>query len=119
MAWNNKNQNGNNGNADFNICTNWGLYCHEFRDIKKKDGEVIGVSLRCTMNGRKREDGSFPKSMSVSVNCYSDSCTETPQEDPTGKKISVDGRFQIGEYVNKDGVAIAQYTINATSVKLS
>ena len=117
MAWNNKPaQNNTQQNEEFNVCKNWGLHCHETKEIKNKDGQELGVALRCTLNGKKKQDGTYPKSMPVTVNCYYDSVKKMPDEDPSGKKISVNGRFAISEYTNKDKVTVPQYSITAEEV---
>lgn len=104
--------------TDFNLVKNWGLHVFEFFVIKDKGtNEVKGVMFRCSLSGKKKEDGTFPKSMPVSVFCYYDNC-KIPDEDPTGKNISVSGRFTVGESVGKDGTIYASYSINATEIEV-
>ena len=104
--------------TDFNLVKNWGLHVFEFLVLKDKEkGEVKGVMFRCALSGKKKEDGTFPKSMPISVFCYYGSCN-IPEEDPTGKNISVSGRFSVGESVGKDGTIYPSYIINATEIEV-
>lgn len=102
--------------TDFNLVKNWGLHVFEFFVLKDKGSdEVKGVMFRCSLSGKKKEDGTFPKSMPVSVFCYYDNCN-IPDTDPTGKNISVSGRFSVGESVGKDGTIYPSYSIIATEI---
>lgn len=112
----------NNGKAQstdgFNVVKNWGLHVFEFRTIKDKDsGEVVAVSFRCSLSGKKKEDGTYPRSMPVNVLCYLDSC-KIPDDDPTGKNINVSGRFSVSDSVCKDGTVYTNYTIKATEIEV-
>ena len=82
---------------------------------KNEDGSTKSVTMQCSLNGRKKEDGTYGKSMYINVFLNGD-CQWTP-DDYSGKYIDVDGNFSISDYKSKDGKEGINYTIFANSVK--
>lgn len=95
----------------FNICHNWRLFCIE---MKETNG---GVRLSCKLNGKKREDGTYPNGVSVSVMCLFETC-DIPEADYNKKYIDVDGGITISEYTNKDGETKSTLTLFADKVRI-
>lgn len=54
-------------NKTYNICGNWGLKCFSQHIVSNNNGVATGVILSCTLNGKKKQDGSYPKGIQVSV----------------------------------------------------
>lgn len=104
------NGNGNGQNsAPRNVCTNFQLKCFEVKESDK------GVTLRCTLGSRKKEDGTYSKGIRVSVWCGFNSCS-LAREDYKNAYISVNGTLNVQEYVSRNGTVGQNITIFATSV---
>lgn len=99
-----------NENRNYNVCTNWGLYCFDMKETQ------TGVRLNCAMNGKKKNDGTYEKGLSMGVFCSFETC-DIPEDDYSKCFIDVDGGFTISEYVGNDGIARPSITIFADKVR--
>lgn len=93
-----------------NRVSNWVLKAFE----QKKSQNGNSVIINCAKSGRRKEDGSYEKSMPISVLLNGD--TEWAHVDLTGKHISVSGGFSHGEY-EKNGQTYLNFTIFADKVE--
>ena len=93
---------------DFNRVANWKLHVFE---QKKTDNAVV---MNCSLAGRKKQDGTFDKSMNVRVVINAD--TVWPRVDFSGKNIIVNGGFQ-HKWWEKDGKSGVEFTVFATEVR--
>jgi hypothetical protein len=76
-----------------------------------------GRMLSCAMNGRKKDDGTYEKSLNMSVFIGNDCDVDAELgDDLSNKYITVDGRFAISEYESKDGTASVSITIFADKI---
>lgn len=112
-----------NGNNNFNLVNNWGLYCFE---QKVNDAQTV-VTLRCTMKRkRKDKDGKdvigqdgkpeYTEPMWIDVMCMLDRC-EIAQDDYSKNSINVDGQFAIDEWFSeKENKYRLSYKIWASKV---
>ncbi len=91
-----------------NTVTNWSL-----RTFQPKQTEKAMI-LPSSLSGKKKPDGTYPKSMNVSVFCTEN--TNIQPDDYTNAYISVDGNISVGEWVDREGNVHPQYTIFATRV---
>ena len=99
-----------NGNFEIrNKVLSWNLKCF---DMKVGDK---GVTLNCSLNGKKNPDGSYPKGLPVRVFCSFESC-EIAEDDYNNTYVTVDGTFSVGEWTKQDGTKVPQYTIFADKV---
>jgi len=92
-----------------NRCEGWMLKVFE---QKKLDNSVL---MRCALSGRKKDDGTYGKSMSISVILTAD--TDWVHADLTGKVVDVNGNFSISDYTNpKNNETYINYNIFADKV---
>ena len=101
-----------NEKNQFNKVENWGLKCFEFRENKSGNS----VTLKCALNGKKKEDGTYPKPLYLDVLCQFGSC-DIPEDDYNNSYINVDGNISISDYKTKDGNVVMRPTIFATKVR--
>lgn len=110
------------GNADWknwNKVENWRLRCFELKELSS--GAVV---LKCSMNGRKKnevdENGKpmYEKSMPLDVYCNPETC-QIEQQDYTNQTIFVDGHFSHSEYTPKNGESRLTFTVYADKVTLA
>ena len=92
---------------ELNKVSKWRLYVYE---QKKTENAVI---MNCAMSGRKKEDGTFDKSLNIRV--VVGSKTNWPRVDFTGKTILADGGFQ-HKWWEKDGKTGIDLTVFADSI---
>ena len=78
---------------------------------KKTENAVI---MNCGMSGKKKEDGTYGKSMYIGVVLNAE--TDWVHDDLSGKLIDVNGNFALGEYTKEDGTVIPKYTIFADKI---
>lgn len=97
--------------ASFNLVEKWSLKCFDVKESKH------GMVLNCVMNGKKKEDGTYPKGMPIRVICTSGKCEIVP-DDYTNCYISVDGSFGVSDYTKQDGTTVQSFTIFATKVEM-
>lgn len=95
--------------SNYNKVAQWSLKCFEMRESEK------GVTLSCSLNGKKNSDGTYPKGMPLRVFCSFESC-EIEEDDYTNCYIVVDGTIRVGEWTRQDGTKMPQYTIFADKV---
>ena len=83
---------------------------------KKSKNEDYAI-LNCSKSGKKLEDGSYEKSMFISVIIpLEDGKCDWGHEDYTNKNIKVAGYFDHGNW-KKDGKEGQNFTIHATKVE--
>lgn len=104
----------NGGNRDYNLVKNFGLRCFRSKPMANNSGYY----LDCAMTGKRNEDGSWGKSLSVNVMCYFNRC-DMPNVDFAGANINVDGQFTISDYKKADGSTATGITIYADKISLS
>ena len=97
----------------FNMVNNWHLHVFEVRSTQK------GAMLSASLSGRKKDDGTYAKSMSVSVFMGNNTrCEFAPGTDLSNTDIAVDGTFSKGDYIGKDNVERPQFTIFANRISI-
>lgn len=116
--YNNQNQNGQNGNGrnypPHNMCQNFWLRCNSMRTNRNNT-----VTLNCMLYAKKKQDGSYPATMFISVYCDVQKGCQMPAIDFTGKVVSVSGSFSVDSYFNqRAGGEVPQYTIFADTVQV-
>lgn len=94
----------------FNVCGNWGLKCFDMKAGEK------GVTLNCVLNGKKKEDGTYTKGMSIRVWCSFEKC-DIPEDDYSNCYINVDGQISVSDYKKQDGTLVSQLTVFANKVR--
>ena len=102
-----------NFKRDFNMCLNWCLYCTEMITIQNGDG----VRLSCILNGQKKQDGTYPKGVPVSVICIFEDCIIEP-DDYAGKYVDVYGGITATEYSTQSGEKKSGLTLFADKVSV-
>lgn len=92
---------------------NWNLRVFQQKETDK------GLTLNCSKSGKKKDDGTYEKGLSIKVFCSYDSCDYDASlgDDASGSYISVDGNFATSEYTNKDGEVSVICTIFASAVR--
>lgn len=100
----------NKNERSYNICKNWGLYCFDMKETQ------TGVRLNCALNGKKKEDGTYEKGVSIGVFCSFETC-DIIEDDYSKCFIDVDGGISVSEYTNKEGVVCSSMTIFADKVR--
>lgn len=73
------------------------------------------VQMNTALSGKKRQDGTYGKSMPIRVVVTDD--TDWAHADLSGKLVDVTGNFTIDDYTNKKGENVMSYTIFADSIK--
>ena len=106
-------------NKTYNICGNWGLKCFSQHIVNGNNGVATGVILSCTLNGKKRQDGSYPKGIQVSVFCPLDGTCNIQECDYSNTLIDVSGTIGVREYINKNtNQYVSTLSIYASSVSI-
>ena len=98
-------------NRTFNLCDNFGLYCME------QQMTANGVRLICMLNGKKKEDGTYPKGFKITVVCTFNTCNIAPA-DYSKKFIDVYGGLTVTDYVDNGGNLRSQLVLFADSVTI-
>lgn len=105
-------------NKTYNICGNWGLKCFSQHIVSNNNGVATGVILSCTLNGKKKQDGSYPKGIQVSVFCPLDGTCNIQECDYSNTLIDVNGTIGVREYTNKNNQFVSTLSIYASSVSI-
>lgn len=105
-------------NKTYNICGNWGLKCFSQHIVSNNNGIATGVILSCTLNGKKKQDGSYPKGIQVSVFCPLDGTCNIQECDYSNTLIDVNGTIGVREYTNKNNQFVSTLSIYASSVSI-
>lgn len=106
------------GEKTFNICGNWGLKCFTQQVHTDDSGEPQYVILGCSLNGKKKNDGTYPKGIQVSVYCPLDGTCDIVEQDHSNSIIDVDGTIGVKEYKKKNGELVSTLSIYASRVAL-
>lgn len=97
-------------NNSYNLCNNWGLWCHDQKVTEK------AVILKCSMSRKNKDTGEYSAPLFIDVYCsFGDEC-EIEQDDYVKSNINVDGQLSVGDYTNKNGDKVPTMTIFATKV---
>lgn len=95
---------------EFNQCNNWLMRVYEQKVTDKC------VTLRCTVNSKKKDGNGYTKPSYIDVICISGKC-EIEEEDYTKRLIKVNGTFYPDEYTTSTGEKRPALKIFADSVE--
>lgn len=102
-----------NANVDYNVCTNWSLWCYDTKQTSK------GLVLKCSMSSKRKNSPSekpeYTAPVFIDVFCGFEDCQIEPKE-YASSRVHVDGKFTASDFTTTDGRVLTTMTIYATKV---